>query len=365
MNMTEKMILNLIRKQKKLSNTEITKITGKHKSTISPCIQSLITDGFIITAGTGSSTKKGGKPPLYLELNPDKFYIIGLSIEPEKITAIINDFSGRIIQTHYAKYSDKNSTEAVIHDIKTAIEQIILKESLPEDKIAGIGIGISAQVDSDKGIVYKCEGIKLTNVPLKEEISKYFPYPISIINDVNASLLAEKWFVHDPGNIKYDNFMYLLIGSTLQNMGLGLYLNNQLYEGSNHHAGEMYYYLTDQRLKSSLPPEEALLDFTIDKVKDFLNADYEPVKKLLEIYTDIISEKMVHSIELLNPQKLIIGGNVINAEEEFLNPLIAAIKSKTEEFFEDFLQIEISKSELDELATPMGATTLIISKYFV
>ncbi|WP_281283503.1 ROK family protein [Thiospirochaeta perfilievii] len=285
-------------------------------------------------------------------------------MEPEKITAIINNFAGKIIQTHYASYSDKNSTAAVIMDIKDVIDQIILKESIPVDKIAGIGIGISAQVDSDSGIIYKCEGIKLTKVHLKDEISKYFPYPISIINDVNASLLAEKWFVHDPHDIKYENFMYLLIGSTLQNMGLGLYLNNQLYEGSNHHAGEMYYYLTDKRLKSSLPPEEELLDFTIDKVKDFLNDDYEPVKKLLAIYTDIISEKMIHSIELLNPQKLIIGGNVINAEEEFLNPLIDAIKSKTDEFFEDFLQIEISKSELDELATPMGATTLIMAKYF-
>lgn len=365
MNMTEKLILNLIRKKKKLSNTEITKITGKHKSTISPCIQSLIKQGFIISAGTGSSTSKGGKPPLFLELNPDKLYTVGLSIEPEQISAIITDFCGRIIQTHYTKYTDKNSTEAVLHDVKNVIINIIEKESLPENKISGIGIGVSAQVNSDMGIIYKSESLKLTNVHLKEEIEKDFSYPIAVINDVNASLLAEKWFVHDLNDISYNNFIYLFIGSTLQNMGLGIYLNNQLYEGSNHHAGEMYSYLTDKRLKSSLPSDEELIDFTIEKVKDFLNDDYEPVKKLLNIYTEIITEKMINSIELLNPQKLIIGGNVINAEVEFLNPLISAIKSKTDEFFEDFLQIDISKSELDELATPMGATTLIISKYFV
>lgn len=364
MNNTEKIILNLIRINKKLTNTEITKITGKHKSTISPCIQALISQDFLNSAGTGTSTKKGGKPPLFLELNPDKLYTIGISIEPEKLTAIITDFCGTIIQTHYSDYTDKNSTEAVIIDIKNSIKQLISKESIPDHKISGIGIGISAQVNSATGVIYKCEGIKLSKVPLKVEIEKYFPFPVAIINDVNASLLAEKWFVQDPKKEHYDNFIYLFIGSTLKNMGLGLYLNGKLYEGSNHHAGEMYNYLNDKRLKSTLPSEEELLDFTIDKVKDFLAKDNEAVKQLLEVYKEIISEKMIHSIELLNPQKLIIGGNVIYAEEEFLNPLIDVINSKTKEFFEDFLQIEVAKSELDEFATPLGATTLITKDYF-
>lgn len=364
MNQTEKNILDLIRVHNKLSNTEITKITGKHKSTISPCINTLLSEEYIVTAGTGSSTKKGGKPPLFLELNPDKLYVIGLSIEPEKLTAIITDFSGSIIQTHYEEYSDKNSTEAVIKDIKTIIQKIIEKETLDREKIAGIGIGISAQVNSNTGVVYNCEGIKLSKVPLKEEIANLFPYPIFIINDVNASLLAEKWFVMDGNNQECQNFMYLFIGSTLKNMGLGLYLNNQLYEGNNHHAGEMYYYLSDKRLESNLPTDEDLSDFTIDRVKEFLSSDHKAVKKLLDVYIDIISEKMIQSIELLNPEKLIIGGNVIYAEDEFLTPLISSIKSKTEDFFEDFLQIDISKSSLDELAAPLGATTLILREYF-
>lgn len=364
MNKTEKTILNLIRKRKKLSNTEITKITGKHKSTISPCIQSLIKEGYIISAGTGVSTNKGGKPPLFLELNPEKLYTIGMSIEPEKITGIITDFSGRIIQTHYATYRDKTSSVDIVEDIAKAINDLIEKESIDTEKLSGVGLGISAQVDSNTGMVYQSEGLALKKVDLKSELERHISLPIKIINDVNASLLAEQWFVHDPNDQIYDNFIYLFIGSTLQNMGLGLYLNHQLYEGTNHHAGEMYYYLTDKRLKASLPSDEELLDFTIEKVKDFLNDDYEPVKKLLEIYTEIITEKMIDSIELLNPQKLIIGGNAINAEEEFLNPLIERIKSKTSEFFEDFLQIEVTKSELDELATPMGATTLILAPYF-
>lgn len=365
MNQTEKNILNLIRIHNKLSNTEITKITGKHKSTISPCINTLLNEGYIVTAGTGSSTKKGGKPPLYLEINSKKLYVIGLSIEPEKLTAIVTDFSGNIVATHWENYSDKDSTEAVLLDIKNIIQRIIKKETVKEDKIAGIGIGISAQVDSNTGVIYNCEGIKLTKVPLKEEISKLFPYPIQVINDVNASLLAEKWFVMDSNSdARCDNFMYLFIGSTLKNMGLGLYLNNQLYEGSNHHAGEMYYYLSDKRLEKTLPTDEDLSDFTIDRVKEFLASDHETVKQLLDIYIDIISEKMIHSIELLNPEKLIIGGNVIYAEDEFLNPLINSIKSKTEDFFEDFLQIDITKSSLDELAAPLGATTLILNSYF-
>ncbi|MBN2619220.1 MAG: ROK family protein, partial [Spirochaetales bacterium] len=253
MNNTEKMILNLIRKRSKLSNTELTQITGKHKSTISPCIQYLIKEEFITAAGTGDSTKKGGKPPLFLELNPNKLYTVGLSIEPEQITAIITDFSGKIIQTHYSGYRNKKDSVVIIEDIIHVINTIIEKESIKKSKISGIGIGISAQVNSEKGIIYKCEGLRLSKVHLKDEIEKLIPYQVSIINDVNASLLAEKWFVHDVKGITYNNFIYLFIGSTLQNMGLGLYLNNQLYEGSNHHAGEMYYYLTDKRLKSSLP----------------------------------------------------------------------------------------------------------------
>ncbi|MGL1893290.1 MAG: ROK family transcriptional regulator [Spirochaetaceae bacterium] len=364
MNGTERNILNLIRKHKKLSNTEITKITGKHKSTISPCIQSLINNEFITTAGIGTSTKKGGKPPQYLELNSKKFYTIGLSIEPEQITVLITDFCGNIIQTHYSTYKDKTSKDDIISDIKESIIQIIQKESLKDSQISGIGIGISAQVDSKNGIIYKCDGLNLSEVPLKAEIEKLFPYPVELINDVNASLLAEKWFIHDPENINYENVIYLFIGSTLVNMGLGLYLNSTLYEGSNHHAGEMYSYQNDVRLANYSNNSQDISDFRIDKVKNFLEIDKDATTGLLNLYTDIISDKMVQCIELLNPQKLIIGGNVIYAKDEFLTPLINAIKVKTEKLFQGYLDVEITGSELDELATPLGATTLILKSYF-
>lgn len=362
MNNTEKTILNLIRKNSRLSNTEITKLTGKHKSTISPCIQSLLSSDYIKEAGIGSSTRKGGKPPVFLELNSEKSYCIGISIEPEKMKGIFTDFTGNILFTMESAYNDKSSTDAILNDIKEMISQIIERNKRFRMSVTGIGIGISGHVNSQEGIVYFSSGLKFTGIHLKDEIQRDFDYPVYVINDVNAALLAEKWFILDKQENPCKNFIYLYIGSTLQNMGLGLYLNGKLYEGSGFHAGEMYNFLSRNKLNDDMPEKE---DFHIGKLKNYQVGTSENLDNIIKLYSAIIIEKMIYSIELLNPEVLVIGGDVIQAEKEFLDPLIKELKTQTDACFDEYLKIDVYKTELDENSTALGAVTCILREFFI
>jgi len=116
---------------------------------------------------------------------------------------------------------------------KTLDQIIMLIESVMDDSVTGIGIGVPSVVDVDSGTVYDVTNIpSWKKVELKTIIENRFGLPVRVNNDVNCFILGE----HRYGLAKgYRSVVGLTMGTGL---GGGIIVNNMLYAGRNCGAGE-------------------------------------------------------------------------------------------------------------------------------
>ena len=119
------------------------------------------------------------------------------------------------------------SAEEVLEDVFSIIE------SLPNNDISALGIGVPSVVDVVEGIVYDVQYIpSWKEVHLKRILENRYQIPVFVNNDANCFALGEYYFGKGVG---FENMIGLAIGTGL---GAGIIINHHLYAGTNCGAGE-------------------------------------------------------------------------------------------------------------------------------
>ena len=100
--------------------------------------------------------------------------------------------------------------------------------------VEAIGIGVPTVVDVKAGIVYNATNIKSWDeVHLKAYLGERLTISTLVNNDANCFAVAEKYYGKAKG---IENIVGIILGTGL---GVGLVINNKLFEGRNCGAGEL------------------------------------------------------------------------------------------------------------------------------
>ena len=112
--------LNLIRKRKSTSRTEISKLTGVNIVSVSNYVNSFLKKGLVIERGQDIST--GGRRPELIELNKDWGFFIGVDICERNIKGILVNLDTETLFSETAEKSYENNTEK---DVSKLINKLI------------------------------------------------------------------------------------------------------------------------------------------------------------------------------------------------------------------------------------------------
>jgi glucokinase len=243
-----------------------------------------------------------------------------------------------------------DASQKVVLD--TIIDLISRFNSLSLD---AIGIGVPTLVDVEKGIVYNATNIKEWKiVPLKSIIEEKFRIPVFINNDANCFVVGENHFGKAKG---YKSVVGLVLGTGL---GVGLIINNQLYEGRNCGAGEICnlpyldhnyeYYCCGQYFKDEfkLPAREAFL---------LANQGIQTALLMFEGFGNHLGKFMQAILYSYDPEIIVLGGSVTCSYPFFKESMF---RSMADGFiFPISLEnLRIEVSELENIAL-YGAASLV------
>lgn len=157
-------------------------------------------------------------------------YLIGIDIGGSHMTVGLVDLDGNLLDSQTFPINNKNVTQ---NDILSTIERFIL-DMLKNKKsniksVKCIGIGSPGQI-KDGVLVFAANLPTLANFPICKLLSQRFNGThVYLINDADAAVSAE---VLKNKNIygTYKNIAMVTVGTGI---GLGLFLNGQLYRGSH------------------------------------------------------------------------------------------------------------------------------------
>jgi hypothetical protein len=96
-------VLALTRKRDTVSVAELAHSTRLSKTTVKKTLDLLASTSLVVSAGKGSSTEEGGKPPELYRFNKAYGYVISVHVTPDAVIAVTTDMHGDI--TYYRKTS--------------------------------------------------------------------------------------------------------------------------------------------------------------------------------------------------------------------------------------------------------------------
>lgn len=227
--------------------------------------------------------------------------------------------NGTIAEIVQREINNQETEEIILSDIIHAINSVY------NDSVLGIGIGVPSLVDVKNGIV-----INPTNIPswhkvhLKDILEEQFSIPVYINNDANCFALGEKYF----GVAKnFDNIAGITIAT---GFGVGIIINGKLYSGRNVGAGEFcsipyrdhdyeYYCSTKYFVTKYGIKHDILLSRARKKDKIAL--------AIYELFGNDLGNAIKTIICALDPDAIVIGGLITEAYDYFKDSMMKTVNS--------------------------------------
>lgn len=265
-------------------------------------------------------------------------FSLGVDIGGTKIAAGIIDEKGACIE-RIELPSITNSSEEMFNQVKKSIELVLNNGNYKFEELNGIGIGVPGKVDYQNGIAIFQNNLPWVDFPLVSKLKESFPTTILLDNDVYMATYGE-WY--SSGKNCTETLVYITISTgisccTIHNSqyirGAGFageiglfvvednplpskYVNDGCLEAVA--AGPAIAFYTNAKRKLTSETKELT---TKDVIHAFFSGEPFAVEVLQPVFTYIA--KAIHSITcLLDPNKLILGGGVINNNPEILKHIL-------------------------------------------
>ncbi|MBE7713340.1 MAG: ROK family protein [Cyanobacteria bacterium SIG26] len=311
---------------------------------------------------------------------------IGIDVGGTNVKIALVDENGKIIYSNSVPTYAKMGYEYTVNNIKQAIRDLMKETETDSTMIDAIGFDFPGQVDYKTGVVKLAPNIPgWVNVPIAQMIEDEFHIPTRIDNDVRCAALGEMKFGAGRG---CQNFVCITVGTGI---GSGLVVNGQLVRGAANAAGELGHIKLQMKdgpicgcgdtgcleAFASGPSIVAMAYEYIKggkatKFREMAGADGEitpyivakaaeegdPVaKRIFEIVGEYIGIGLTSVINLLNPEKVIIGGGVAEAGDLLFDPIRRTIKDRAMTVAGS--SVEIVPAQLGNSAGVIGASMLI------
>ncbi|AQS11066.1 N-acetylglucosamine repressor [Clostridium saccharobutylicum] len=364
-----KKIIKLLLERTEITKLDISRILGISITTVSTNITEFKSEGIVEDVRSLEST--GGRKAIAIRLKEDCKFSIGVALTPNHIKIALVNIKKEIIENIRISHNN-DGIENLIRIINEKIDFIMKKYNLDSEKLLGIGLSLPGTVDFKEGIIKYSYLLGVKDFNLKEKF-QYLNVPIYVDNEANLSAYYE--FLSRKDVLK--NLLYI---SITDGLGLGIIINGKIYRGDNNSSGEFGHikvvidgkkckcgakgcleaYASMNSLIESYNEEvsENILD--IDEFEKLYMQNDIKTKKVLDDYLRILAVGISNLIMILDPNTIVIGGDINN----LLNDKMEILKKNIykDNLFTDESSCNISIADFKE-SYMLGAAMMPIEEF--
>ena len=309
---------------------------------------------------------------------------IGIDVGGTNVKIALVSDQGKIIYSNTIPTRAEMGYEYTINSMKDAIRELLKETKHAPKDIEGIGFGFPGQIDCQNGIVRLAPNIPgWINVPIAEIMEKEFGISVRVDNDVRTATLGE---LNYGAGVGCQNLVCITVGTGI---GSGLVVNGKLVRGASNAAGELGHIKLNMQggplcgcgdrgcleAYASGPSivamaEEYIKGGKTTKYRELANPDITPyivavaakegdpvARQIFRIMGEYIGMGLTSVVNLLNPEKIIIGGGVADAGDILFDPIKETIQKRAMVIQRD--AVEIVPAQLGNTAGVIGASLLI------
>lgn len=347
------------------SRADLAKKTGLSKQTMSEVIRTLEESGWVRVKGVVSG--KVGRSAVTYEVSPDAGCVIGIDLGATTIRIAVVDIAGGISQEIEAPADTHAGKDLLLH-VNSLVERSLKTAQIPRNKVLLATVATPGVVDPETDKLSLAPNMSdIGSLDVTKTLQEILGCEVIMENDINAAVLGESWKGNSSG---LDSVAFISLGTGI---GLGTLVNGKLMRGAKGAAGEISYmpfganpYAPESLERGALEcaigargivERYGAHDGSLTARAVLEQADSGDERALATIKeTARLAALLVVSVDaILDPQKIILGGNVGRHPlmVRFIQEALPSCTRRT---------IVVEASSLGPRATLMGAVAIALNQ---
>lgn len=367
-------VYRIIDQQGPISRIQIAEHSQLAPASVTKITRQLIERGLIKEVDQQAST--GGRRAISIVTETRGFHTIGVRLGRNDATLTLYDLSGKsLAEEHYPL--PERTQETLEHALFNAIAHFISTHQRKLRELIAISIILPGLVDPNNGIIRYMPHITVNNWPLVANLEQRFNVTSFIGHDIRSLALAEHYF--GASRDCADSILVRLHRGT----GAGIITNGHIFLGSNGNVGEIGHIQVDplgerchcgnfgcletiaansalenrvrRLLQQDYPSILTLQDCSIHAICKAANRGDALAIEVIEHAGRYLGKTIAIAINLFNPQKIILAGEITEAEKVLFPAIESCINTQTLPAFRK--NLPVVRSELDHRSA-IGAFAL-------
>jgi len=309
--------------------------SGLSRSTVQSVVEELLGAGTVVEVEAPRATRGTGRPPVLVGLNGSLGATVGLEIGNGFVRGAVCTLAQELL-LHDEITVDEDTTPAdTLELINELIDSMLARTGFRRDRVVGVGIAMPGPIQRRTGLIGRACTLKpWVGVNARALAGDVLGLPVLADNDANLAAIAEMTWGAARGKRDFA-YVYAATG-----IGAGFVLDGALYVGANGTAGEIGHTTIDENglvcecggrgcLNTLANPHAILRQLSqshrdlpsIVEVIRLANDGDAGCRRVLADAGRHIGVAMANMYNLLDPEVIVLGGNLAAAGGTLLRPL--------------------------------------------
>ena len=368
-------VIDALREHGAISRAEISRKTRLSRSTVSSVVRDLAATSIVVEVGTADRANgkpRGGRPGVPVALSERAGFALGIDVGHRMLRVAVCDLSHTIVAER-AEPLLGLAPEDTLEFAARLARSCLNEAKVPDDRVVGVAMSLPAPIDADTGTIgapYLMPG--WADVQVASEISRRLGLPVRADNDANMCTLAESFWGAGRG---CDDLVYVKAGAGI---GCGLMIAGRLHRGACGTAGEIGHTTVVEHGRLCKCGNRGCLETvaSAEAITGLLRRRGQPevglpqaidmamngdrgARRVVEDAAAAIGVALANLCNILNPSRIVIGGELTQAEHLLFDSLRSAVRRSAIQAATD--AVDLVPAQLGERAEVLGALALVLT----
>ncbi|WP_203434081.1 ROK family transcriptional regulator [Jiangella asiatica] len=377
----EDRVIELLRSHGALSRAELARRTGLSRATLSSIIERLLSAGAVVetTGEPATGTRRRGRPPTLLNLNPAGGLALGIDVGRRRIHVSVANVAHDVIAATSASCSETASWQERTSAALELVESLCARYHISLAALEAVGVGVVGPV-AETGFVAEAgvaprtddDGAPDPARVVHELVEERFGVPAYVDNNTRLAALAEAIWGSGAGS---DNVLYVHLS---YGVGGGLVLGGHLFSGAFGGAAEFGHVSVDpdgpecpcggRGCLERYVCMDAILDCCgaddLDHlIEQLQRADADPDGRAHQAVREAgqrLGRVVAAACNVVNPEVVVVGGPVARIGE----PLLASVRETIAAYSHRSVHraLTVRGAHFTEDAAALGGIALVLRR---
>jgi len=363
-------VVRAVRLAGSLTQAEIARSTGLSAATVSNIVHELRDNGTVQVTPTSS----GGRRARSVALSGDAGIVVGVDFGHSHLRVAVGNLAHQVLAEQSEPIDVDASASTGFDRAEQLVGRLVESTGIGPEKVLGVGLGVPGPIDVETGALGSTAILPgWIGVNPRQEMSDRLGVPVQVDNDANLGALGELVW---GGGRGVKDLAYIKVAS---GVGAGLVIDGRIYRGPGGTAGEIGHITLDESGPVCRCGNRGCLEtftaaryvlellrgshgegLTIPRIVQLGREGDPGCRRVIGDVGRHIGMGVASLCNLLNPSRIVLGGDLAEAGELVLGPIREsvsryAIPSAAQ-------RLSVVPGSLGARAEVLGALALVLSE---